>query len=152
MKPIQKMRVLALVAGLLMAGVSDTIAQESTKKNQRVMEIAEKMPSFPGGEKGLMEWLKDNVKYPDAAAKDGIEGRVIVSFVVDADGSVCQPSVLKSVDPLLDNEALRVVNAMPKWTPGESGGKPVAVRFTLPVSFKKPSASEATERTSTKEN
>lgn len=83
-----------------------------------------------------MKWLSDNIKYPAEAAKNGIEGRVIVQFVIGSDGTVSDAVVRRSVDPLLDAEALRVINAMPAWTPGKQDGKPVAVRYTIPVTFR----------------
>lgn len=102
-----------------------------------IYDIVEKMPSFPGGNEALMKWLGNNIKYPAKADKNDITGRVIVRFVVDTDGSVKDATILKSVDKLLDDEALRVVNAMPKWTPGEHEGKTVPVHFSLPVTFRK---------------
>lgn len=101
-----------------------------------VFEVVEKMPEFPGGVNGLKEYLKSNVKYPAKAHKAGIQGRVIVSFVVTKDGSISDAKVVRNVHPLLDNEALRVISAMPKWTPGTQRGKAVNVRFTVPVAFR----------------
>lgn len=98
-------------------------------------DIAEKMPSFPGGIEAMMEYLKSNVKYPETAKKKGIQGRVIVNFIVDKDGNVTSPKVVRSVDTELDAEALRVVSAMPKWTPGTQDGKAINVKYTIPVSF-----------------
>ena len=83
-----------------------------------------------------MKWLKDNMKYPSICQDNGIQGRVIVQFVVNKDGSIVDPVVARSVDPDLDKEALRVVKAMPKWKPGEQRGKAVRVKFTLPVQFR----------------
>ena len=83
-----------------------------------------------------MKWLQKNIKYPSIAAENGVQGRVIVQFVVNKDGSIVDPVVLRSVDPYLDKEAIRVVKSMPKWKPGEQRGKPVRVKFTLPVMFK----------------
>lgn len=101
-----------------------------------VYDIAEQQPEFPGGQGAFMKWLADNIKYPAEAAKNGIEGRVIVQFVIGSDGTVSDAVVRRSVDPLLDAEALRVINAMPAWTPGKQDGKPVAVRYTIPVTFR----------------
>lgn len=101
-----------------------------------VFEVVEKMPDFPGGVNGLKEYLKSNVKYPAKAHKAGIQGRVIVSFVITKDGSISDAKVVRNVDPLLDKEALRVISAMPKWTPGTQRGKAVNVRFTVPVAFR----------------
>ena len=101
-----------------------------------VFEIVEQNPMFPGGNEALMKWLSKNLKYPASAQENGIQGRVLVQFVVNKDGSIVEPKVLRSVDPALDKEALRVVSAMPKWQPGKQRGKTVRVRFTLPVTFR----------------
>lgn len=101
-----------------------------------VFEVVEKMPDFPGGMNGLIEYLKTNVKYPAEAHKAGIQGRVIVSFVVTKDGSISDAKIIRSVDPNLDKEALRVISAMPKWTPGTQRGQAVNVRFSVPVAFR----------------
>ena len=90
---------------------------------------------FPGGMEEMMKFLQQNIKYPKEAQEQGKQGRVIVQFVVNKDGSITGDSVVRSVDPLLDAEALRVVRSMPNWTPGKQKGKPVRVRFTLPVTF-----------------
>ena len=108
------------------------------KKVEQVVEskpltIAEKMPSFKGN---VNAWLASHLNYPAVAAENGVQGKVIVRFVVGKDGSVSQASVLRSVDPALDREALRVVNLMPNWNPGMNNGQPAAVWFTLPVIFK----------------
>ena len=104
--------------------------------DDKVYDIVEQQPEFPGGPSAMAKWLGDNIKYPVEAAKKGIEGRVIVQFVVGSDGTVSDAVVRRSVDPLLDAEALRVINAMPAWTPGKQDGKPVAVRYTIPVTFR----------------
>ena len=98
--------------------------------------IAERQPHFPGGQQALLEFLRENVKYPEQARKDSIEGRVVLSFVVETDGSITEPKVLRSLHPLLDAEALRVINLMPKWEPGYQGDSLVRVKYSLPVSFK----------------
>ena len=94
------------------------------------------IPEFPGGIKALMSWLGENIHYPAAMVADNIEGRVIVQFVVEKDGKVSNPRLVKGVCPAADEEALRVVGEMPAWIPGREGGKPVACQFTLPISFK----------------
>ena len=99
-------------------------------------DAVEQQPEFPGGTSGMAKWLGDNIKYPAEAAKQGIEGRVIVQFVVGSDGTVSDVKLMRAVNPLLDQEALRVINAMPKWTPGKQDGKPVAVKYTIPVTFR----------------
>lgn len=104
--------------------------------DDKVYDVVEQQPEFPGGTSGMAKWLGDNIKYPAEAAKQGIEGRVIVQFVVGSDGTVGDVKVVRPVNPLLDQEALRVINAMPKWTPGKQDGKPVAVKYTIPVTFR----------------
>jgi TonB family protein len=100
-----------------------------------VFVIVEDMPVFPGGEEALRKWIGENVKYPVPAAENGIHGKVYVQFVVEADGSVSRAKVVRGVDPSLDAEALRVVNASPKWKPGYQGGKAVPVSYTVPINF-----------------
>ena len=100
-----------------------------------VFDVVEEMPQYPGGPQALFEFLSNNVKYPEEAEKAGIQGRVIATFVVEKDGSVSNAKVVKSVDPLLDAEALRVISAMPKWKPGKQNGKVVRVKYTVPLSF-----------------
>lgn len=101
-----------------------------------VFQVVENQPEFPGGATALMEFLAKNMKYPEQAAKEGKGGRVIVQFIIDKDGSVKNAKVVRSVDPLLDAEALRVLSIMPNWEPGKQKGVAVKVRYTLPVSFK----------------
>ena len=99
-------------------------------------DIAEQMPSFPGGDRKLMEYLASSIQYPPECKESCIQGRVIVTFVVERDGSISQAKVVKSLDPLLDAEALRVVKAMPKWIPGRQAGVTVAVKYVIPVTFR----------------
>ena len=101
-----------------------------------IFEVVEQNPSFPGGDAELMKWLQKNLKYPPIAQENGIQGKVYVQFVVNKDGSIVDPKILRSADASLDKEAMRVVQAMPKWTPGKQRGKAVRVRFTLPVTFR----------------
>ena len=98
-------------------------------------DVVEEMPEFPGGPKALMDYLMENVKYPKTAFDADIQGRVIAQFVVDKEGTVRDAHVVKSVDPALDAEALRVINNMPKWKPGRQNGKVVNVKYTIPVNF-----------------
>lgn len=114
----------------------DVAAQNDTfsTKDEPYM-VVEKMPEFPGGEKALSDYLKKEIKYPQSAIKDKIQGLVIVSFIVETDGSVSSVNVLKGVSEELDNEAVRVVKAMPKWTPGYQKGKAVRVMLNLPIRF-----------------
>lgn len=97
---------------------------------------ADCMPSFPGGWDAMARYLMDNLTYPEQAKKDGLEGRVVVRFKVETDGSIGDISVLKSLNPVLDSEAIRVVKAMPRWTPGRENGKTVAVSMSIPIEFK----------------
>ena len=99
-------------------------------------DVVEEMPQFPGGAAALMQYLSKNIRYPEEAHKNNIQGRVIVNFIVETDGSITEAKVTRSIHPLLDAEALRVINAMPKWNPGMQGGKPVRVKYTVPVTFK----------------
>lgn len=108
---------------------------DSTAKED-VFMVAEQMPEFPGGMKEMLKFLQENVKYPENAMKNNVQGRVIVQFVVEKDGTPTEFKVLRSVDPDLDAEALRVMKAMPKWKPGMQKGQVVRVKFTVPVSFK----------------
>ena len=98
-----------------------------------VFQVVEQMPEFPGGMDKLMEYLSKNIKYPSIAQENNIQGRVIVEFVVNKDGSIVEPKVMRSVDTSLDNEAMRVIKSMPKWNPGKQRGKAVRVRYTVPV-------------------
>ena len=107
-------------------------AVEETK----VFDVVEQMPSFKGGDAALMEWLNKNIKYPVVAEENGIQGRVVATFVVERDGSITDVKIVKSVDPSLDKEAVRVLKAMPKWIPGRQNGQPVRVKYTVPVTFR----------------
>ncbi len=104
--------------------------------NDSIYQIAEVMPEFPGGMEKMMVYLSKNIKYPEEAKEKGISGRVFLSFVVEKDGSVTDVKVMRSVNPLVDDEAVRVVQAMPKWKPGLQKGKPVRVSYLLPITFK----------------
>ena len=101
-----------------------------------IFDVVEKMPEFPGGNAALMSYLAKNIKYPTIAQENGTQGRVIVQFVVNKDGSIVDAKVARSVDPYLDKEALRVINSMPKWNPGMQRNKPVRVKYTVPVMFR----------------
>ena len=102
----------------------------------KVFDVVEEMPSFPGGQGALMSYLASNIKYPVVAQENGVQGRVIVSFVVERDGSISDVRVARSVDPSLDREAQRVVKSMPRWTPGKQNGHTVRVKYTVPVVFR----------------
>ena len=102
----------------------------------KVFDVVEEMPSFPGGSAALMSYLSSNTKYPVVAQENGVQGRVIVSFVVERDGSISDVKVARSVDPSLDREAQRVVKSMPRWSPGKQNGSTVRVKYTVPVVFR----------------
>lgn len=113
-----------------------TKPQTDTTKKKRYWDcIPETMPYFPGGRELLLKYLAANIKYPASAVKAKKQGRVIVTFIVQKDGSITHAKIARSIDPELDAEALRVVKGMPKWTPGTQLGKPVSVKYTLPVKF-----------------
>ena len=125
------------------ANIEETEVATSEDKGEAVQVVStgpavvvEEMPSFPGGDAECMRFLNKNIKYPTIAQENGIQGRVILQFVVNKDGSIVDVVVARSVDPYLDKEAVRVVNMMPKWKPGKQRGKPVRVKFTLPVTFR----------------
>ena len=116
--------------------VKTTKVTKKTSATDKVYEVCEQMPIFPGGDAALMKYLSENVKYPALAIKAQEQGRVVVSFTVEKDGAISDVKVARSVTPSLDAEAVRVVKAMPKWTPGKQGGQLVRVRYNVPVSFK----------------
>ena len=111
-------------------------ASEQNQAPKDVFDVVEKMPEFPGGVQELLGFLSKTIKYPVEAEKAGKQGRVLATFVVRKDGSISDARIVKSVDPLLDAEALRVINAMPAWIPGTQSGKPVNVKYTVPISFR----------------
>lgn len=110
---------------------TDTISEEFI-----VGEIMEERPSFPGGQQKLMEFIANNIRYTDEMKETGITGRVVVSFVIKKDGSIGEPKIIRSIHPLFDNEALRVISSMPKWRPGSQRGKRVEVTYSIPILFK----------------
>ena len=110
--------------------------EEEEEAAQQIFTVVEKQPEFPGGMAELMKFLAKSIKYPVIAQENGIQGRVVCSFVVNRDGSIVDIQVMRGVDPSLDKEAVRVIGTMPKWKPGEQRGKPVRVRFILPVQFR----------------
>ena len=117
----------------------EVIAQPEPPKHEeesKVFDVVEQMPSFPGGQGALLEYLASHVKYPVVAQENGVQGRVVVSFVVERDGSITDVRVVRSVDPSLDREAARVVSSMPRWTPGKQNGSAVRVKYNVPVMFK----------------
>jgi protein TonB len=118
--------------------LKEAVAQPEPKPEveNKVFDVVEQMPSFPGGNAALMEYLQNNVKYPVVAQENGVQGRVVVSFVVEKDGSITDVKVVRSVDPSLDKEAARVVKSMPRWIPGKQNGSAVRVKYNVPVSFR----------------
>lgn len=110
--------------------------EEEEEDTNEIFVTVEDMPEFPGGQGELMKYIGKSIKYPVVAQENGIQGRVVVQFVVNKEGKVTDAAVVKGVDPSLDKEALRVVNAMPKWKPGSQRGKPVNVKYTVPVQFR----------------
>lgn len=110
--------------------------EEEAEVNEVVFEVVEHMPEYPGGQNALLKFFTQNIKYPVEAQEAGTQGRVIVQFIVDSDGKVKEPVIVRSVSPELDAEALRVVSKMPEWIPGKQRGKPVRVKYTVPVMFR----------------
>ena len=125
--------------GTVLKAVEDIATPEPPKQEaeqNKVFDVVEQQPQYPGGMGALNQWLASNIKYPVMAAENGIEGRVVVQFVVERDGSVSGVHVVRGVDPSLDKEATRVVSAMPKWIPGKQNGSAVRVKYTVPVTFR----------------
>ncbi|WP_373835347.1 TonB family protein [Bacteroides heparinolyticus] len=119
------------------AGVTYVPVEVNEKlKGTPVLTVVEQMPAYPGGMAALMEYFKENMRYPASAKERGLQGRVTVQFVVDKDGSIKEPKVIRSIDQELDEEALRLVKSMSKWESGRQNGEPVAVKFAVPVPFK----------------
>ena len=110
--------------------------EEEEESSQQIFMVVEEMPEFPGGQAALMSFIAKSIKYPVVAQENGIQGRVTCSFVVNKDGSIVDAEVIRGIDPSLDKEALRVINTMPKWKPGKQRGKPVRVKFTVPINFR----------------
>ena len=115
---------------------TSTSTSSTSSADNTIHDTAEQMPSYPGGSGGLMSFISSHLKYPVVAEENGIQGRVIVSFVVEKDGSISNVKIAKGVDPSLDREAMRVINSMPRWTPGKIKGQPVRVKYTVPVNFR----------------
>ena len=123
--------------GVMVVVTKGAKAQNGGLKGQvaGVYEVVEQAPAFPGGPQAMRKFIKENLQYPQIAKENGIQGRVILQFVVDETGQVTDPKVVRSIDPSLDAEAIRLVNSMPRWTPGMQDGKAVSVRYTVPVAF-----------------
>jgi len=139
-----RLHFVALSAILLLASgnanaqsnAKDAKNAKSATEQEKIFRHVEQMPEFPGGQVELMEFINANLRYPAAAIKNGIQGRVTVQFVVTKDGSVGDVKVVRGVDPTLDEEAVRVCKALPKFTPGTQNGIPVNVWYTLPITFR----------------
>ena len=132
---MKKFIIMALMA---VFGLTTVSAQKTVvaKKNQKVFDIVEQMPKYPGGQAALFEFISKNVKYPDDAVKKKVEGKVFVTFVVDTDGKITDVSLMRKVFPSLDAEAIRVISAMPNWIPGKQKGQVVRVKYTVPIMFR----------------
>ena len=113
-----------------------TQTRKDTTTDDKIYEVCEQMPIFEGGDAALLKYLTDSVKYPELAKKHGVQGRVVIGFIVEKDGSLTDVKVLRHVDIALDAEALRVVKGMPKWIPGCQDEQLVRVRYNVPVSFR----------------
>ena len=124
---------LMAVCCLMTANAQKTVVSQTS---QKVFDTVEQMPEYPGGMQAMIAFLQTNMKYPEDAAKQKVEGRVMVQFIVETDGSISDVHVAKQVFPSLDAEAIRVVQAMPKWTPGKEKGNVVRVKYNLPIVFR----------------
>ena len=129
-----------LMVALLLGNSINVVACNSEIDNitqqEEIYHLPDKMPKFKGGETGLAKFLKENVKYPNIARENGVQGRVLVEFIVEKNGSITNVKIIKGVEPNLNNEALRVVNMMPRWKPGKHNGKKVRVRYSMPIHFR----------------
>ena len=124
------------VVKLEQAEIEQPKPEPKKEEDNKVFDVVEQQPTFPGGQAALLQWLGQNIHYPAVAEEQGIQGRVVVSFVVEKDGSISSVQVVRGVDPSLDKEAVRVVKAMPRWTPGKQNGQAVRVKYNVPVTFK----------------
>ena len=127
------------VGGAVLKAKEDIAAPEPPKhvvEETKIFTVVEQMPMYPGGDAALMGYLRDNIHYPTIAAENGVQGRVVVGFVVERDGSITDVKILRGVDPSLDREAMRVVKSMPRWNPGKQNGSAVRVKYQVPVSFR----------------
>ncbi len=114
----------------------DVVEVEPEPEEEEPFLVVEDQPEFPGGTAALMDYLRKNIRYPAICRENNIQGRVLVTFIVNKDGSIVEPEIVKSVHPQLDREALRVISSMPNWKPGAQRGKPVRVKFNVPVNFR----------------
>jgi TonB family protein len=109
--------------------------QEEQRGDEVIFTMVEEMPAFPGGDEARVQFITNNLKYPEEAVKSGVEGRVFVTFVIEANGSVTNAKVLRGIGGGCDEEAVRVIESMPRWNAGKQGGKPVRVQFNMPIHF-----------------
>ena len=124
-----------VIAACMMALGAQAQEKKGTPVPDEVFDVVEVMPVYPGGMEGLIKYLSENISYPKDAKEQKISGRVLITFVIEKDGSVTEVTTVKSVFPSLDEEAVRVVKGMPNWKPGMQKGKAVRVKYTLPISF-----------------
>lgn len=133
MKRLIMMSLMAICCLTTVLAQKTVVSQKDQKEDP--FNVVEDMPAFPGGMEAMIQFISSNIKYPADAKKQKVDGRVLVNFVVEKDGSITEVKVIKPAFPSLDAEAIRVVKAMPKWKPGYQNGKAVRVLFTLPISF-----------------
>ena len=131
---MKRIFMMAIAACMMTLGAQAQVKNETTT-SENVFDVVEDMPQYPDGMQGMMKFLIENISYPKDAQEKKISGRVLVTFVVEKDGSISNVETVKSVFPSLDDEAVRVVKSMPNWKPGKQNGKVVRVKYTLPISF-----------------
>ena len=117
------------------ADVTEALPQVTADKDSTILQTVEQIPEFPGGIVQFMKWITHNLHYPPQAQQQMIQGKVVVSFIINKDGSISSPTIVQSVDPLLDREAMRVIKMMPRWKPGIEDGKPCRTMFAIPINF-----------------
>lgn len=133
MKRLIMMSLMAICCLTTVLAQKTVVSQKDQKEDP--FNVVEDMPAFPGGMEAMIQFISSNIKYPADAKKQKVDGRVLVNFVVEKDGSITEVKVIKPAFPSLDAEAIRVVKAMPKWKPGYQNGKAVRVKFTMPINF-----------------
>lgn len=131
---MKRIIMMAIAACMMTLGAQAQVQKGNTAP-QDVFDVVEEMPQYPGGMQAMLSFLQENITYPKDAQEKKISGRVLVTFVVEKDGSISNVETVKSVFPSLDEEAVRIVKAMPNWKPGKQNGKVVRVKYTLPISF-----------------
>ncbi len=131
---MKRIFLMAIAACMMTLGAQAQVQKGNTAP-QDVFDVVEEMPQYPGGMQAMLSFLQENITYPKDAQEKKISGRVLVTFVVEKDGSISNVETVKSVFPSLDEEAVRIVKAMPNWKPGKQNGKVVRVKYTLPISF-----------------